>query len=159
MPDAYQYFLTLTLIPQCELKSLHPASHPPPTAMVLRALTPSGCRLGVLVGEFLTSLCCDSLEFEHCSRVSARGKKGSRQFHRIVASSLAEDLPAAATAGSSGKRLFWMLLLNKCLVVGFVSVLNFCLHHLSSFRRSCPYKMAYYPPYKYLMPWAVLHRV
>jgi hypothetical protein len=31
---------------------------------------------------------------------------GSRQFHRVVASSLGEDLPAAATAGSSGKRLF-----------------------------------------------------
>ncbi len=88
--------------------------------MVLRALTPAGRRLGVLVGEFLTSSCCDSLEFEHGSRVLARGQKkfsevldnlqlyvtGSRQFHRIVASSLGEDLPAAATVGSSGKRLF-----------------------------------------------------
>jgi hypothetical protein len=43
--------------------------------MVLRALTPAGRRLGILVG--------------------------SRQFHRIVASSLGEGLPAAATAGSS----------------------------------------------------------
>jgi hypothetical protein len=51
--------------------------------MVLRALTPAGRRLGVLVGEFLTSSCCDSLEFEHGSRVLARGNKNSLKYWTI----------------------------------------------------------------------------